>query len=64
MSNREGSDNRVVWLPAEQVFGQIIGALGAYFTTIRYIKGAIEYEVLMESDEFTLLEDFFEHDDD
>ena len=63
MSNRESND-RVVWLDDEQTFGSIVGALGAYYTTIRYIKGGNEYEVLMENNEFTLLEDFFEYDND
>lgn len=42
--------------------GLIIGPLGTYFTTIRYVKGGMEYEVLMESNEFTLLEDLVEYD--
>lgn len=66
MSNREAEmdDSRVVWVDDEKVFGTIVGSLGAYYTIIRYIKGGIEHEVLMENDEFTLLEDFFEHDSD
>lgn len=63
MSYRE-SDSRVVWLPDEDVFGEIIGPLGAFFTNIRYIKGGMEYEMLMESNEFILLEDINEYDDD
>lgn len=63
MSNREGND-RVVWLDDERCFGTIVGALGAYYTNIRYIKGGIEYEVMMESNEFTLLEDLIEYDSD
>lgn len=65
MSHREAESDRsrVVWLDDEHCFGRIVGALGAYYTNIRYIKGGMEYEVLMENDEFTLLEDFFEYDD-
>lgn len=62
MSNREAG-SRVVWLVDERVFGEIVGGLRAFYTNIRYVKGGMEYEVLMENDEFILLEDFFEHDD-
>lgn len=59
----------VVWIPDEDnprtgTFGQIVGGLGAYYTTVAYVRGGIEYEVLMENDEFTLMEDFFEYDTD
>ena len=63
MSNREAG-SRVVWVTDEHVFGEMVGGMGAFYTTVRYIKGGMEYEVLMENDEFTLLEDFFEYDDD
>lgn len=64
MSNREAGSSRTVWVVEEHVFGEIVNGLGAYYTTIKYVKGGIEYEVLMENDEFTLLEDFFEYDND
>lgn len=60
MSHREAE---VVWLTEERCFGTVEGALGAYYTTIKYIKGGIEFEVLMENDEFKLLEDMVEYDD-
>lgn len=63
MSNREGKQ-QVVWLDDERCFGTIVGPLNAYYTLIRYVKGGIEFEVMMESNEFTLLEDFFEYDSD
>lgn len=63
MRNRE-AESRAVWLDDEKVFGTIVGGMGAYYTNIRYVKGGMEYEVLMENDEFTLLEDFFEYDSD
>lgn len=63
MPNREGGwTSRVVWLTDERVFGRIEGALGAFFTTIAYNKGGIEYEALMENDEFELMEDLIEYD--
>lgn len=64
MPNREGGDNRVVYLVYERVFGEMVGSLDAFYTTIRYTKGGIEFEVLMENDEFILLEDLIEYDSD
>lgn len=62
MSNREaGTPSTVVWLDVEQVYGELI-RLGAFFSTVKYVKGGIEYEVLMENDDFTLLEDLIEYD--
>lgn len=52
-----------MWLLEERVFGEIVGALGAYYTTIAYTKGGIEFEVLMENDDFELMEDLVEYDD-
>ena len=63
MSNREAG-SRAVWLDEEEVVGEIVGGLGAWFTTIRYTKGGMEFEVLMENDEFTLMEDLIEYDSD
>lgn len=63
MSNREAG-SRTVWVNDEHVFGEMVGGMGAYYTIVRYVKSGMEYEILMENDEFTLLEDFFEYDDD
>lgn len=69
MSNREGSNSRLVWIPDEDnprigIIGEIVGALGAHYTTVRYTLGGNEYEVLLESDEFELMEDKIEYDND
>lgn len=69
MSHREGRNDRLVWVPDENdpsvgVFGEIIGVLGAFYTTIRYTSGGIEFEVLMENNEFELMEDLIEYDTD
>jgi hypothetical protein len=39
-----------------------MGPEGAFFSPVRYTKGGIEYEVLLERDEYTLLEDLIEYD--
>lgn len=39
------------------VFGEIVGRMGAYYSTIRYIAGGFEYELLMANDEFELVEE-------
>lgn len=59
MSNREA---RTVWIEEERVFGELMGPEGAFFSPVRYTKGGIEYEVLLERDEYTLLEDLIEYD--
>lgn len=63
MSNREAG-SRIVWVIDEHVFGEMVGGMGAFYTNVKYVKNGLEYEVLMENDEFTLLEDFFEYDND
>ena len=63
MSNREAG-SRIVWVTDEHVFGEMVGGMGAFYTNVKYVKGGMEYEVLMENDEFILLEDFFEYDND
>lgn len=52
MFHRKG----LVWLTDELVYGYIVGPMGAYYTTVRYTKQGMEYEVLLESDEFVLIE--------
>ena len=60
MSNREG----LVWLTEERCYGFIVGPQDAYYTLIRYTNMGVEYEVLVENDEFEILEDLNEYDDD
>lgn len=63
MSNREARPySRVVWIEEERTFGEILGSMGGFFTTVAYSRGGVDYEVLMENDEFTLLEDFLDRD--
>lgn len=56
MCNREGVD-REVWVFDPGCVGVIVGPMGAYYTTINYIYGGVEFEVLMENEEFELIED-------
>lgn len=64
MSNREAG-SRAVYIPELKTMGVIVGMMGAYYTTVKYISGGIEYEVLMENDEFEMMEDtHFEYDSD
>lgn len=56
MRDREELDG-LVWLPYERTYGYVIGSIGAYYTKIWYLLGGIEYEVLMENDDFELVED-------
>lgn len=56
MRDREELEG-LVWLHQERTFGYVVGGLGAYYTTVWYLLGGIEYEVLMENDDFELVED-------
>lgn len=56
MRDREELDG-LVWLLHERTYGYIVGAMGTYYTTIWYLLGGIEYEVLMENEDFELVED-------
>lgn len=47
----------IVWLLEERVFG-ILVRLGTYFSLVRYNKNGMEYEVLIENDEFEIREQF------
>jgi len=53
MSNREG---RVIFLTEERVLGELV-TMGAYYSTVKYVKGQMEYEVMVENNEFVFLED-------
>lgn len=56
MRDREELDG-LVWLFEERTYGYVVGGIGAYYTTVWYLLGGIEYEVLMENDDFELVED-------
>lgn len=57
MCNREGlGDDRWVWVTEPGVYGLIVGPMGAWYTTVRYVSGDVEFEVLMENDEFELID--------
>lgn len=57
------NDEVLVWLTEERVFGVVSGSIGAHYTQIKYTKGGIEYDVLVENDEYKTMEDFNEYDD-
>jgi len=60
MRNREV----IVWLPVEQTYGYLV-ELGAFFSTVKYTKDGVDFEILMENNEFEFLEDtLVEYDDD
>ena len=44
--------NEIVWLEEERCFAELV-RLGAYCSHVRYTRGGIEYEVLVDNDEFT-----------
>jgi len=44
-------ETEIVWLTEERTFAELI-RMGAYFSTVRYTRGGIDYEVLIDNDEF------------
>lgn len=40
-----------VWLTEERTYAELV-SLGASFSRVRYTRGGIDYEVLVENDEF------------
>ena len=55
--------NEWVWIHEERVYGELIN-YGTYFSRVRYEKSGLEYEVLLENDEFEFRsERFFDYED-
>jgi len=52
----------IVWLTEERAFGRVIRQ-GAFFSLIAYSQGGIDYEVLMENDEFESIGEDYPVDD-
>lgn len=44
--------------------GVMTGPMGAYFTDVWYIKNGIEYILAVENEDFILLEDLVDNDED
>lgn len=59
MRNREG----LVWLKEERVFGHIVGPIGAYYTMIAFKHLGILKEILVENDDFEMIEEGEDIDD-
>lgn len=53
----------LVWIVDERVFGRIVGPMGAYYSNVVYTKDGIDYEVLMENDEFQLVEEWIDYEE-
>lgn len=45
--------SEIIWLLEERTYG-ILVKLGAFFSTVRYVKDGTDFEVLIENDEFEL----------
>lgn len=49
-------EREIVWLTEERRYGELL-ARGAYFSIVTYTLGGIDYEVLVENDEYVFRED-------
>lgn len=50
-----GNEPVYVYLPEERTFGIIVGPIGAYYTRIKYTYQGIEYDALVENDDYIML---------
>jgi hypothetical protein len=51
----------VVFIQEEQIYGTV-DKLGAFVSNVKYQKDGIDYEVVLENEEFTILDEIvFEH---
>ena len=50
----------VVFLHEERTYGEI-GQLGAFASLVHYQKDGIDYEVMMENSDFTIIDNFVIH---
>jgi hypothetical protein len=54
--------DRIVWLTYERTFGYLVTE-GAHFSRIRYQAGGMEWDVLVENDEFEIILDYEDDDE-
>jgi hypothetical protein len=50
------SSGGLIWLKYERVYGTIVN-MGAYYSTVSFHKNGIDYEVVVENDEFYFVEE-------
>lgn len=49
-------DPEIVWLTEERTYA-ILVRLGAWYSTVKYTRGGVDYEVVVSNDEFEYWED-------
>lgn len=52
-------DDELVYLIEERTWGVITGPVGAYYTLISFTKDGVDYEAMIENDDYMPLEEFF-----
>ena len=50
----------VVYIPEEKVYGTV-DQLGAFASVVKYTKEGIDHEVLLENDEFAIVDEIVFH---
>lgn len=53
MRNREDLD--LVWVIEEEVIGEAV-SLGPYHAVVRFVKNGIEYEIMLQREEFMFMD--------
>lgn len=57
-------EDEIVWLTEERTFAKLIRH-GAHYSVVEYVRNGMEYEEVIENDEFKFVELWSEeHDDD
>lgn len=64
MRDRDSTFSNTVWIITEDVFGVLVGPMGTYFSMVKYTKGGIEFELLLENEDFMTMDEMFGLDDD
>lgn len=49
-------DDDIVWLTEERTFARLV-EMGAFYSVVKYTRDGIDYEVIVENDEFVFGED-------
>lgn len=56
METNDSPENEVVWLIDERTFAHLV-KLGAHVSVVRYTRAGIDFEVVIENDEYIFRED-------
>ena len=62
MPGMDRQELNTVYLINEKVYGELVEGLGTYFSMVKFTDKGIDYEILMENEDFILLADLYDAD--